>query len=91
MNKADLVRAVADSTGFTRKDAGRAVEAIFTVIQEALRRGEKVSLVGFGGFEVRSRRARQGRNPRTGRVISIQSRKVPFFRAGKPLKKAVNG
>ena len=91
MNKGDLVDVVAERTGSTKKDAGRAIDAVFDAISSALSKGEKVSLVGFGSFEVRSRRPRQGRNPQTGKSLKISARKVPVFRAGKPLKETVNG
>jgi DNA-binding protein HU-beta len=91
VNKADLTRVVADKTGLTRKDAAQAIDATFGAIRAALEKGEKVTLVGFGGFEVRQRKARAGRNPQTGKALRIKARKVPVFRAGKPLKEAVNG
>jgi DNA-binding protein HU-beta len=91
VNKGDLVDLVAERTGFTKKDSSKAIDAVFEAIRGALAKGEKVSLVGFGSFEVRNRRARQGRNPQTGRSLRIAARKVPVFRAGKPLKEAVNG
>lgn len=90
MNKGDLIDLVAERTGFTKKDSSKAIDAVFDAIRSALAKGEKVSLVGFGSFEVRNRRARQGRNPQTGRSLRIAARKVPVFRAGKPLKEAVN-
>ncbi len=90
VNKGDLVDLVAERTGFTKKDSGKALDAVFSAISSALAKGDKVSLVGFGSFEVRARRARQGRNPQTGRSLPIAARKVPVFRAGKPLKESVN-
>ncbi|SFV05608.1 HU family DNA-binding protein [Alicyclobacillus macrosporangiidus] len=89
MNKADLIQAVADRTGMTKKDATHAVEAVFNAISEALARGEKVQLVGFGNFEIRERAARKGRNPQTGEVIDIAASKVPAFRAGKALREGI--
>lgn len=86
MNKAELVDVVASKAGLSKKDSEKAVNAVIEGIQEALARGEKVSLVGFGTFEVRERAARKGRNPRTGEEISIEATKVPVFRAGKMLK-----
>ena len=86
MNKAELISQVAEKTGLTKKDCERAVNAVVEVIEEALARGEKVSLVGFGTFEVRDRRARTGRNPQTGQSIHIPASKVPTFRPGKSLK-----
>jgi DNA-binding protein HU-beta len=91
MNKADLVTAVADKTGFTKKDAEVAVNAFIDVVETALVKGEKVQLIGFGTFETRARKARQGRNPRKpGEVIKIAASKAPVFKAGKALKDAVN-
>ncbi|HHV43859.1 MAG TPA: HU family DNA-binding protein [Firmicutes bacterium] len=89
MTKAELVDRVAESTGLTKKMASGSVDAVFAAITEALARGEKVQLVGFGSFEVRQRAARKGRNPRTGEEIEIDSRQVPVFKAGKALKDAV--
>lgn len=89
MNKTELIEKVAQKTGFTKKDSGRAVEAVLTAITSALRTGDKVSLVGFGTFDIRKRQARKGRNPQTGKEIKISARKVPVFKAGKPLKEAV--
>lgn len=89
MTKSDLIDRVAQQTGLTKKDSGRAVEAAFEAIADALAKGEKVQLVGFGSFEVRRRAARKGRNPQTGREIRIAARKVPAFKAGKALKDAV--
>ena len=86
MNKAELIQRVAERTGLTKKDTEKAVNAIVETIEEALASGEKVSLVGFGTFEVRSRRARTGRNPQTGESIRIPASKVPAFRPGKALK-----
>lgn len=91
MNKADLIDAVASKTGFTKKDSARAIESLLESISEALARGEKVSLVGFGTFSTSRRRSRVGRNPRTGGEITIPQRTVPVFRAGRPLKEKVNG
>lgn len=91
MNKAELVSAVAEKTGAKRKDAEAAVNAMTACIEEALINGEKVQLIGFGTFEVRQRKARQGRNPRKpGEVIEIAAAKAPVFKAGKALKDAVN-
>ena len=91
MNKAELVAKVADKTGFTKKDAEAAVNALVGSIEEALVHGDKVQLIGFGTFETRERKARQGRNPRKpGEVIAIDASKAPVFKAGKALKDAVN-
>jgi len=89
MNKSELVASVAEKTDLTKKDAEKAVNALFDSIQEALAKGQKVQLVGFGTFEVRKRAARKGRNPQTGQVIQIKAAKVPAFKAGKALKDAV--
>lgn len=88
-NKQDLVDSVAKATGLTKKDATAAVDAVFTSIEEALKNGEKVQLIGFGNFEVRDRAARKGRNPQTGAEIEIPASKVPAFKPGKALKEAV--
>lgn len=88
-NKAQLIETVASKTGLTKKDATVAVDAVFGSIQEALQKGEKVQLIGFGNFEVRDRAARKGRNPQTGEEIQIPASKVPAFKPGKALKDAV--
>ena len=91
MNKAELINAVSEKTGFTKKDVEAAVSATMDVITEALKKGEKVQLIGFGTFEVRERKARTGRNPRKpGEVIKIPASKAPVFKAGKALKDSVN-
>lgn len=90
MNKAELVEQVAEKTGKTKKEAGVAVDAVFQTITEALETGEKVTLIGFGNFEVRKRAARKGRNPQTGAEIQIEESQVPAFKPGKQLKDAVN-
>jgi DNA-binding protein HU-beta len=90
MNKADLIDAVAAGADLSKADAGRAVDAVVAAVTKALKKGDKVSLVGFGTFEVRKRAARQGRNPKTGEVIKIKASKTPGFKAGKALKDAVN-
>lgn len=89
MNKTDLVNAVAESSDLSKKDASKAVDAVFQTIQETLKTGEKVQIIGFGNFEVRDRAARKGRNPQTGEEIQIPASKVPAFRAGKALRDAV--
>lgn len=89
MNKSDLISQVAEKTGLTRKAAGEAVESVFSIISDALSNGEKVTLVGFGTFEVRERAARRGVNPATGEAIDIPATRVPAFKAGKSLKEAV--
>ena len=88
-NKAELVDRVAKKTQLTKKDVSATVEALFETIQEALKAGEKVQVIGFGNFEVRKRAARKGRNPQTGKEIKIKASKVPAFKAGKALKEAV--
>lgn len=90
MNKVDVVGSVADKAGMTKRDAERAVNAFCEAVEEALARGERVSLVGFGTFEVRERQARQGRNPQTGQTIAIPAGRVPAFKAGKALKDSVD-
>jgi len=90
MNKAELVAAVAAKTGDTKKAAEASVDAIVAAIKEALKKGDKVQLVGFGSFEVRKRAARKGRNPQTKEEIKIPASKAPVFRAGKQLKELVN-
>ncbi len=89
MNKSELVAAVAEKSGLSKKDAGAAVNAVFDAVSESLAKGESVSLVGFGVFEVRQRGERQGRNPSTGEVMTVLAKKVPAFKAGKALKDAV--
>ncbi len=90
MNKADFIGAVADAAELSKADAGRAVDAMIEVIKKALKKGDTVSLVGFGTYSVRKRAARTGRNPRTGENIKIKASKIPGFKAGKALKDAVN-
>lgn len=91
MNKADLINEVSERTSLTKKDSERAVNAVIAAIEDALKQGEKVSLVGFGTFEVRSRQARMGRNPQTGEAIQIPASKVPAFRPGKALREIISG
>ena len=86
MNKNDLVSAVSDEAGLSRADAGRAVDAVFSCITQALKGGDEVRLVGFGTFLVADRAASTGRNPRTGETINIPASKQPKFKAGKSLK-----
>lgn len=88
-NKAQLIETVAKKAGLTKKDATVAVDAVFGFIQDYLKKGEKVQLIGFGNFEVRERAARKGRNPQTGKEIQIPASKVPAFKPGKALKDAV--
>ena len=89
MTKTELIDKVAAKTCLTKKDSGKAVDAVVAAISGALSKGDKVTLVGFGSFEVRKREARKGRNPQNGKQINIPARKVPVFRAGKALKDAV--
>lgn len=91
MNKSELVNAVAEKTeGLTKKDTLTAVNAIFEIIADELKKGNEVQLVGFGTFEVRKRAAKQGRNPQNPqKIIKIPAKKVPAFRAGKTLKEAI--
>ena len=86
MNKAELVSAVAEKTGMSKKDSEKAVNAAFDTITEALAAGDKVQLVGFGAFEVKERAARVGHKPGTGETIEIAAKKTPVFRAGKGFK-----
>ena len=90
MNKAEFVSAVADDAELSKADAGRAVDAMIGVISKALKKGDTITLVGFGTFSVRKRAARQGRNPQTGAPVKIPARKALKFSAGKGLKDAVN-
>jgi DNA-binding protein HU-beta len=90
MNKNELISAVADSSGLSRSDAGKAVEAVFESISSALRKGDEVRLVGFGTFSVGQRKASTGRNPRTGAPMEIKASTQPKFKAGKSLKDSVN-
>ena len=90
MNKAELIAAVAAKTGDTKKGVEASVNAFVDVVTEALVKGDKVQLVGFGSFEVRKRAARKGRNPQTKEEIKIPASKAPVFKAGKALKDLVN-
>ena len=90
MNKTELIAAVAEKSGISKKDAEKAVSAALTTITEALQAGDKVQLVGFGVFEVRERPAHKGHNPMTGEEIEIAASKSPAFKAGKALKEALN-
>lgn len=89
MNKADLVAMVAEKTDMSKKDSEKAVNAVFSAIEETLAKNDKVQLVGFGTFEVKNRAERTGRNPQTKESIIIPASKVPSFKAGKALKDAV--
>lgn len=89
MNKSELVESVAHATGLTKAAAARAVDCTFEAIQEAMKKGDEVRLVGFGTFAVTHRAATRGRNPRTGEAIEIPASKQPKFRPGKALKDSV--
>ena len=90
MNKTELVAAMAEQAGLSKKDAEKALKAFTDVVSEELQKGGKVQLVGFGTFEVSQRAARDGRNPQTGEVMPIAASKAPKFKAGKALKDVVN-
>jgi integration host factor subunit beta len=90
MKKADLVKRLADRIELTKKQTEVIVNALFTSISTALARGDKVELRGFGSFRVRQRHAREGRNPQTGHAVHVPPKKVPFFKAGKELRKIVD-
>jgi len=90
MTKAELIINVAERSGLERKNAEKAVAAVFEAIKSALIEGDKVQILGFGTFENRKREPRKGRNPRTGEVIEIKASILPSFKAGKSLKEAVN-
>ena len=90
MNKNDLVASISSSAGLSKSDATRSLESLLDTITNALKRGEKVSIVGFGNFTVNERKATVGRNPRTGETIQIPASKRPKFSVGKALKEAVN-
>ena len=90
MNKKELIDAVAEKADVTKKDAEAVIKAALETITESLAAGEKVQLIGFGTFDVRTRAARTGKNPRTGEAVKIKASKVPTFKAGAALKNAVN-
>ena len=90
MNKTELVAAIADQASLSKKDSEAALKAFISVVTDELKKGEKVQLVGFGTFEVATRAAREGINPRTGNTMSIPESKAPKFKAGRGLKDAVN-
>jgi DNA-binding protein HU-beta len=90
MNKAELVAAIAEKAEVSKKDAEASIKAFTEVIAEELKKGEKVTLVGFGTFEVSERAARTGRNPQTGAEMTIAASKAPKFKAGKALKDSIN-
>ena len=90
MNKTELVAAMAENAGVSKKDAEKTLKAFVDVVTAELKKGEKVQLVGFGTFEVSERAAREGRNPQTGKTMKIAASKAPKFKAGKALKDAIN-
>ena len=90
MNKSEFIDAVAAESGLTKADAGKALDGVIGAITNALKKGDTVTLAGFGTFEKRHRKARVGRNPRTGEALQIKASNVPSFKAGKALKDAVN-
>jgi DNA-binding protein HU-beta len=89
MNKTDLINLVSEKAELSKKDASKAVDAVFDSIVEALASGDKVQLIGFGNFEVRERAARKGRNPQTGEEMDIPASKAPAFKPGKQFKDAI--
>jgi DNA-binding protein HU-beta len=89
VNKSDLIGVVAEKTGMTKKDIEKVVNAVFDGIAESLTKGDKVQIIGFGTFDVRDRKEREGRNPATGETITIPAAKVPVFKAGKALRESV--
>ena len=89
MNKTELINAVAETSGLTKKDSEVALNAILDTIQNAMKNGDKVQLVGFGSFEVKERAARTGRNPRTKETVEIPASKAPVFKAGQAFKDAI--
>lgn len=91
MNKAELIDAVAEATGLSKKDATAAVDTVLDTVKNAVKKGDKVSLSGFGIFEKSERSARTGRNPQTGATVQIAATSVPKFRAGAEFKKLVSG
>ena len=91
MNRKELIEALASKTDSTKADADRSIAAIIDIVTATLKKGDSISLVGFGSFEVRKRAARVGRNPKTGAELKIKASKVPAFKAGATLKAAVNG
>jgi DNA-binding protein HU-beta len=90
MNKTELIDHVAEAADLSKADAARAVDAVISSVTKALKKGDSVTVVGFGTFQVRERAARTGRNPKTGDTINIAASKNPAFKAGKALKDAVN-
>ncbi len=89
MNKSELTEAIAEQADLTKADAGRALDAMINSISKTLKKGDTVSLIGFGTFSVKKRAARTGRNPATGETIKIKASKTPSFKAGKAFKDAI--
>lgn len=90
MIKAELVEAIANEAGLTKADGARALDAFMSAVTGALKKGDKVTLVGFGTFEAKKRPARMGRNPKTGEPVKIPARRVATFKAGSKLKESIN-
>ena len=91
MNKTELIEAIAKEASLSKKDAEAALNAYTSVVTKTLKKGDKITLVGFGTFEVRKRAARKGKNPQNGEAIKIKAAKVPAFKPGKGLKDTING
>ncbi len=89
MNRTDLIDYMAENTSFTKTDCTKALNAFLEAVKDSLSKGEDVTLIGFGTFTITERKAREGRNPRTGKKIKIKSSKVPKFKPGKGLKEAI--
>ncbi|MBP6344645.1 HU family DNA-binding protein [Neisseriaceae bacterium CLB008] len=89
MNKSELIEAIAAESGLTKADAGKALDALTQTVTDTLKKGDSVSLIGFGTFKVSNRAERQGRNPKTGEPLTIKAAKVPSFSAGKGFKDAL--
>ncbi len=89
MNKTELIAAVSEKTGVSKKDCEKTISAMLDQVAESLAQGDKVQIVGFGSFEVKERQARTGRNPKTGEAVEIAASKAPVFKAGKALKDTV--
>jgi integration host factor subunit beta len=91
MTKADIVKVLADRVGLTRREAAQALTVVLDGVVEAIRKGEKVELRGFGSFRSRRRRPRQGRNPRTGARVQVPAKVVPYFKPGRQLREILGG
>ncbi len=91
MKKSELITAIGEHSNLTKADAGRALDSLLKTIENTLKDGDSIALVGFGSFEVKNRAERTGRNPQNGQEITIAAAKIPAFKAGKALKDAVNG